>query len=60
LSLETAVNVLAGVLTFSSNEVFLVFLESVWVSEGDLSEGSTSTRFVDDVSDATADVSVIS
>ncbi len=58
LSLLTAVNILAGVHTLSSDEQLLVSAVVVSIAELHLAEGSTTTGVVDNVVDDTLDVSV--
>ncbi|QFZ38568.1 putative 60S ribosomal protein [Clavispora lusitaniae] len=57
-SLLTTVDKLASVNTFVGNEDFLSQLVSVWVSEGNLGQWSTSTWVVDNSLDDTTDVAV--
>merc|ERR1712168_1481974 len=53
----STVDELSRVHAFGSNEKFLPQLELVWITEGDDSEGSTSSRIVDDILDHTLHIS---
>lgn len=58
LTFGAAIKELAGVHAFDSDEILSVLLESVLVSETDLSKGSASARVVHDVLYNSLDVSV--
>jgi hypothetical protein len=58
-SLLSAVNVLSGVHTLSSEHEFIVPLETVSVKELNLGNGCSSTRVVHDLLDDSTDVSVL-
>lgn len=58
-SFMSAVNVLTGVHSFSSQEVSSLESILIGVSEDDLGEGSTTAGIVEDLSDDTLDVTVL-
>jgi len=52
----SSVDELTSVHTLNSDEILGSLLVSVWVSESDLSEGSTSTRVMNDLLHGTSDI----
>merc|ERR1740125_3764 len=57
-SFFTAIDELTGVSTFSSDEVFFDLFKFVRVAEDDLSDGSSTSRIVNDLSDDAFDIAV--
>ena len=57
LTFGAAIDELAGVHAFNSNEILLVLLEFVLVSEYDLSERGATAGIMHDILDNTLDVS---
>lgn len=58
LTFGSGVDELTGVHALNSDEIFIVLLEFVLVSETDLGEGSSTARVVDNILHNSLDVSV--